>query len=101
MTSLIFVAHSQLSLLMLPGALGASKPWHQHSGSVSIVWWLMRTREVYTSHCEGLGGPRDHIATTYGVVSNSILNECRYFHITSGLIPDIMHDILEGSLIHP
>ncbi len=54
---------------------------------------------MYTSHCEGLDGPlHDHIATTYGVVCNSILNECRYFHVTSGLVPDIMHDILEGSL---
>lgn len=60
----------------------------------------LRTKEVYSSHCESLGGPqalRDHIATTYGV-NNSILNECRYFHVTSGLVPDIMHDILEGSL---
>ena len=26
------------------------------------------------------------------------MNECRYFHVTTGLVPDIMHDILEGSL---
>lgn len=59
----------------------------------------LRTKEVYTSHCDGLGGPlHDHIATTYGIVSNSILNDCCYFHVTSGLVPDIMHDILEGSL---
>ena len=54
---------------------------------------------MYDSHCVGLGGPlHDHIATTYGVVSNSVLNTCRYFHVSSGLVPDIMHDILEGSL---
>lgn len=59
----------------------------------------IRTQELYKSHCDGLGGPlHDHIATTYGIVSNSILNSCRYFHVTVGLVPDIMHDILEGSL---
>ena len=32
------------------------------------------------------------------MVCNSVLNACRYFHVTSGLVPDVMHDILEGSL---
>ena len=56
---------------------------------------------MYNSHCEALsiGGPlRDHMATTYGVVCNSVLNTCQYFHVTTGMVPDIMHDILEGSL---
>ena len=38
------------------------------------------------------------IATTYGVAKDSILNTSVYFHIIDGLCPDIMHDILEGSL---
>ena len=60
---------------------------------------LSCVQEVYDSHCVGLEGPlHDHIATTNGVVSNSVLNTCRYFHVSSGLVPDIMHDILEGSL---
>ncbi len=42
----------------------------------------LRTKEVYTSHWVDL---RLYTATTYGVVSNSILNECRYLHMTSGL----------------
>lgn len=37
----------------------------------------------------------DHIA---GIVCDSSLNSCRYFHVMNGLVPDIMHDILEGSL---
>ena len=50
-------------------------------------------------HCAGLNGPmRDHIATTYGVTRNALLNSCRYFHVIDGLVPDIMHDILEGTL---
>jgi len=28
----------------------------------------------------------------------TLLNSSRYFHVVDGLAPDIMHDILEGSL---
>ena len=54
---------------------------------------------IYSAHCEALNGPdaiRSHIATTYGVTKNSILNSYKYFHVVRGLVPDIMHDILEG-----
>lgn len=35
----------------------------------------------------------------FGINRNSALNELAYFHVCSGaLIPDIMHDILEGAL---
>ena len=58
----------------------------------------MRTRTTHANHVADLHGPlHDHIATTYGVVEESILNECRYFHVVDGLVPDIMHDLLEGS----
>ena len=40
----------------------------------------------------------DHIATTYGLTRDSILNSSRYFHVTEGLPPDCMHDLLEGTL---
>ena len=39
----------------------------------------------------------EHIATTYGIVEQTILNECRYFHVVDGLVPDVMHDLLEGT----
>ena len=46
-----------------------------------------------------LGGPTHaHTATTYGVNSQSVLNRSRYFHVVDGLSPDIMHDVLEGTL---
>ncbi len=35
---------------------------------------------------------------TYGIHRNSILNSSRFFHITEGLVPDVMHDCLEGCL---
>ena len=38
------------------------------------------------------------MATTYGLHTNSALNQLDYFHTTEGLIPDIVHDILEGVL---
>ncbi len=35
----------------------------------------------------------------YGVNRDSILNELTHFHVCSGaLVPDVMHDILEGAL---
>ena len=59
----------------------------------------MRTRETHSYHCSGLGGPLDeHYSTTYGVRANSILNSSQYFHVVDGMIPDIMHDVLEGTL---
>ena len=59
----------------------------------------MRTQEGFAAHCAGLEGPlHDHIATTFGVTRNPILNSCRYFHVVDGLVPDVMHDVLEGSL---
>ena len=38
------------------------------------------------------------VATTYGLNRDSILNSLKFFHVTEGLPPDIMHDILEGTL---
>ena len=38
------------------------------------------------------------MATTYGLNRDSILNSLQFFHITEGLLPDVMHDILEGVL---
>ena len=38
-------------------------------------------------------------STLNGINHNSILNELAYFHVCSGaLLPDVMHDILEGAL---
>lgn len=55
---------------------------------------------MHERHCSSLGGPaHSMVATTYGVNKNSILNKLKYFHVTSGLPPDIMHDILEGIVV--
>lgn len=42
---------------------------------------------------------QQHYSTVFGVNRRALLNTLRYFDVTSGaLIPDIMHDILEGAL---
>ena len=56
-------------------------------------------RETHKEHCGILNGVvADHIATTYGLTQDSILNSSCYFHVTGGLSPDCMHDLLEGTL---
>lgn len=56
-------------------------------------------QETHKDHCDMLNGVvADHVATTYGLTRDSILNSSRYFHVTEGLPPDCMHDLLEGTL---
>ena len=40
----------------------------------------------------------DHFTTIYGLTRDLILNTSKFFHIVDGLVPDVMHDILEGCL---
>lgn len=41
----------------------------------------------------------DHFSMTYGVNRESILNSLEYFNVADGcIIPDLMHDMLEGYL---
>ena len=56
-----------------------------------------RTPETHSQHCESLlGALCNHYQTTYGVMFDSVLNQSHYFHVTNGLVPDAMHDLLEG-----
>ena len=44
-----------------------------------------RNRETHARHIHQLGGPlQSHIATTYGIHVDSVLNSLRYFHVTEG-----------------
>jgi hypothetical protein len=53
-----------------------------------------RSREEHKGYVELLAGPApEYIATTYGVVFDSILNRSKYFHVVDGLAPDVMHDV--------
>ena len=47
------------------------------------------------------GHLRGHNSTSFGVNCRSLLVDLKYFDLCSGaLIPDIMHDLLEGVLQH-
>lgn len=51
------------------------------------------------NHCRDLTGSlNNHYATTYGLHRDSSLNSLLYFHVNEGLIPDVMHDCLEGCI---
>lgn len=55
----------------------------------------LRTRATHNAQCSSLGGPlHNHYATTYGIHQDSILNSSRYFHVTDGLVPDVMNNVL-------
>lgn len=58
----------------------------------------LRSPDVHDEHCEKIADDPSK-SREYGVNSNSVLNDLEYFHVCSGaLVPDIMHDILEGAL---
>jgi hypothetical protein len=60
----------------------------------------LRNRITHDYHIRALSvaDTREHIQTTYGIFADSVLHQSSYFHITEGLVPDIMHDVLEGCL---
>lgn len=65
----------------------------------------LRSKSEHLHHCEILDREdlssldRQHYSMTYGVNRRALLDTLRFVDITSGiLIPDIMHDILEGAL---
>ena len=55
----------------------------------------IRTKEVYEYHVRKI---REDLRneSIYGIKCDSPFNQLCYYHVTSGLPPDIMHDILEG-----
>lgn len=60
-----------------------------------------RTRETHQHQCSTLTGSlQQHNSIAFGIRHDSILNQSSYFHVTEGLCPDIMHDVLEGSLAY-
>ena len=47
-----------------------------------------------------VGALKEHNSIAFGIRYDSVLNQSKYFHVTEGLCPDIMHDVLEGSLAY-
>ncbi|KAF1391041.1 hypothetical protein PFLUV_G00064480 [Perca fluviatilis] len=56
--------------------------------------FVLRSPEAHEYHLKCVENP-EHKAT-YGVNGPSPLNELKYFDVTKGFPPDIMHDLLEG-----
>lgn len=62
--------------------------------------FIARTIDQHNHHCSNLEAQelREHSQRLYGIVNDSILNEFAYFHVVGGLVPDLMHDLLERIL---
>ena len=60
----------------------------------------LRDKTSHEQHCKSVQEDSSGNASKeYGINRNSILNQLNYFHVCDGsLLPDIMHDILEGAL---
>jgi len=60
----------------------------------------LRNKADHKTQCEEIkNDPTHEKSKEYGINRDSILNELKYFHVCDGsLIPDIMHDVLEGVL---
>ena len=59
-----------------------------------------RTKELHETHCRGLliSELAEHISRLYGVKFLTVFNSLKHFHISNGLPPDVLHDLLEGVL---
>ena len=63
-------------------------------------FFTLRDEHSHQDQCDELDGDSSgEVSKEYGINRNSILNELSFFHVCSGaLLPDIMHDVLEGAL---
>ena len=61
---------------------------------------MLRNKVSHKQHCALLKeDTTGNISKEYGINRDSILNELSYFHVCDGsLLPDVMHDLLEGAL---
>ena len=60
---------------------------------------VYRTKETHALHCKGLlTSAAEHFKKLYSITHDSIFNELMYFNVIGGMVPDVMHDLLEGVL---
>lgn len=61
---------------------------------------MLRNKFTHQEHCRLVQEDTTGTASKeYGVNRDSILNELTFFHVCNGsLLPDILHDLLEGTL---
>ena len=63
----------------------------------------LRTPLLHDQQCDELDAAEpelyEDLSKSFGINRRSILNDLQYFHVASGsLLPDVMHDMLEGVL---
>ena len=60
--------------------------------------FTLRTREQHLLHCDALEADEsDETSKELGINYRSILFELEHFNVDN-LVPDVMHDLLEGTL---
>ena len=57
--------------------------------------FVKKDKENYNYHLDKIENDPT-MTKVYGLKKSSILNELNFFHVTTGLPPDYMHDLLEG-----
>lgn len=57
----------------------------------------MRTRAEYEEQCAKVEEDPS-FSVEFGINNRCILNQLKYFHCVGTLLPDVMHDVLEGVL---
>ena len=68
---------------------------NQLEQSLPIKTFSLRTKTGYENNTAALGTNPSY-SSLYGIKENSCLNELSYYHVTSGLPPDLTHDLFEG-----
>lgn len=58
----------------------------------------LRTQGMYKVHCNRLKTIGKEASTAYGIHRDAALNKLTYFHVVDGLTPNVMHDMLEGTV---
>ena len=82
---------------------------HVHVNNIFLQFtesqFEIRSDEKHLEYCDlleqdGLStADHQHYSLVYGVNRRALLSSLRYFSVASGsLLPDIMHDVLEGAL---
>ena len=62
--------------------------------------FVLRNENDHKEHCRLVEADKSGAQSKeFGINRDSVLNELEYFHVCNGgLLPDIMHDVLEGAL---
>ena len=61
----------------------------------TYLTFALRTKTGYENNIAALGTNPSYLSL-YGLKENSCSHELSYYHITSGLPPDLAHDLFEG-----